>query len=161
MNSDDDNKWSSGSDNDGDGDGDDDGDDDGPDLQPERDAINRVGPGGMLGIGPQTRIERAMMEPLERFRLHVDATSRHLNNWGADISEQNIEKMLFTSAKLENVGHKNATAYVLGFLATGGGKKLRKDYFNNVINKILPNTEEGSVLPPDVLRYARLWEELE
>ncbi len=138
-------------------------DSDGPNFQPGIDAWDRVGlPGqGLIGAAPQNRIERAMMDPLERFRMYVDATARNLNNWeGVDISEQSIEHMLNTATDLSVVGHKNPTAYVLGFLATGGGRKLKKVHFDHVIQKVLPHTQEGSVLPPDVIRYARLWESL-
>jgi hypothetical protein len=134
-----------------------------PEYKPEMDAWNRVGlpGGGLIGAVPQNRVERAMMDPLDRFRLYVDATSRNLNNWdGVDISEESIEKMLNSAARLKEVGHKNPTAYVLGFLATGGGHQISKKDFDYVNKKVLPHAAEGSVLPPDVVRYARLWETL-
>jgi hypothetical protein len=137
---------------------------DGPDFQPGIDAWERVGlPGqGLVGAAPQNRVERAMMDPLESFRQYVDAIARNLNNWdGVDISEQSIERMLRTAEKIEAVGHKNPTAYILGFLATGGGRQLSKANFNYVVKKVLPHTQEGSVLPPDIIRYARFWEELQ
>lgn len=133
-----------------------------PEFKPEMNAYDRVGAGGGLtGIGPQNRFERSMMEPLDRFRLHVDAIARSLNNWeDVDISEQSIQLMVETASKLNAVGHKNATAYVLGFLATGGGVKLQKKYYDHVITNVLPHADEGSVLPQDVIRYARLWQQL-
>lgn len=134
-----------------------------PNLQPGMDTWGRVGLPGqvLLGAVPQNRIERSMMDPLERFRMYVDAISRNLNNWdGVNLSEQSIERLLVTAEKLEVINHKNPTAYILGFLATDGGKKLTKARFNNVIEKVLPHAQEGSVLPPDVIRYARLWENL-
>ena len=124
-------------------------------FQPEINAWDRVGlPGQGLGV-PQNRIERAMMDPLERFHQYVDATARNL-----DISNSNILSMLNNAKKIEDIGYKNPTAYVLGFLATGEGRKLTKDNFDRVVNKVLPYVKDGSVLPPDIIRYARLWESL-
>lgn len=133
----------------------------GPTFLPEMGVFNRVGGGIMIGTGPKNRMERAMMDPLDRFRINVDAISRNLNNWdGINISEESIQQMLEKSDKLLAIEHKSPSAYVLGYLATGSGNKLTKRNFDYVINKVLPYIEEGSVLPPDVIRYAKLWETL-
>lgn len=136
------------------------------DFKPEMGAFGiggRVGLPGqrLLGLVPQNRLERAMMDPLERFRMYVDSTARNLNSSQViNISEESIEHMLVSAEKLPDVKHKNPTAYVLGFLATGEGQELTKDKFNYVISKVLPYAKERSVLPPDVIRYSRLWEKL-
>lgn len=137
--------------------------DDGPDFRPELGAKDRVGPAGGMYVGekPKNRAERAMMDPLDRFRQYVDGIARNLNNWdGVDIAEESIDRMLEMAAQLEMVGHKNPTAYIMGFLATNGGRKLRKENLEHVIKKVLPHAEDTSVLPPDIIRYARLWENL-
>lgn len=126
---------------------------------PGMDAFDRVGPGGNLFPGgPMHPIDRAMQDPLERFQIQVDAISRNLNNWdGIDISEQMITKMVETARMLNVVKHKNAASYVLGFLASHGGGKIDKKGVDFVIAKVLPHVQEEHVLPPDVIRYARLW----
>ncbi len=124
---------------------------------------DRVGlPGaGYIGAMPVDRVERAMMEPIESFRIYVDSISRRLNNCeGVNISDQSITRMLETAAQLEAVEHKNPTAYVLGFIATGGGSKLDNKKYEYVIKKVLPCVEDTSVLPPDIIRYSRLWKSL-
>jgi Family of unknown function (DUF5770) len=132
------------------------------DNQPEMGAFGPNGRvGGFSGVVqvPKNRKEQAMLDPVERFRLYVDSTARNLNHLdNRNLDNQSIEEMLRNVDKLTDVKHKNPTAYVLGFLATGGGQKLTKRDFNNVIQKILPSAREGSVLAPDVIRYARLWE---
>lgn len=134
-----------------------------PILKPGIKDWERVGmPGqGLIGNMPVGRIERAMLEPIERFRIYVDAIARGLNNWdNINISEQNIERLLEVASQLKTIEHKNPTAYILGFLATGGGIKLDKKNFDNVVNEVLPHVEDTTVFPPDIIRYSRLWENL-
>jgi Family of unknown function (DUF5770) len=128
-------------------------------YKPERKANERVGlPGFIVGPNPQSRLERAMMDPLDRFRLYVDAISRALGNWDKRITQKDIDKMLVMAGDLDVVEYKNPTGYILGYLATGGGIKMDKDQFNYVIKNVLPHAEhQESVLPPDVIRYSRLW----
>jgi hypothetical protein len=134
----------------------------GQEYQAEMGAYDRVGlPGNdLLGNIPTNRAERAMMDPLQKFRIHVDAVARNLGNWDEiQLPEKAITHMLEKAASLTAVEHKNPTAYVLGYLASGGGVKLTKEAFNKTVKTALPHTE-GSVLPPDIIRYARLWESL-
>lgn len=129
-------------------------------YKPERKANERVGlPGFMVVANPQSRLERAMMDPLDRFRLYVDAISRALGNWDkVSITQKDIDKMLVMAGDLDVVEYKNPTGYILGYLATSGGIKMDKEQFNYVIKNVLPHAEhQESVLPPDVIRYSRLW----
>jgi hypothetical protein len=131
-------------------------------FETEYGASERVGFTGLAGAAPKTRLERAEQDPYEKFSQSVDAISRHLRN-EADIiiTEDDIEKMIFKAANLDVVEHKNPSAYVLGFLATGGGSKLTDDLFHKTINKVLPHVDvDASVFPHDVIRYARLWQKL-
>ena len=66
---------------------------------------------------------------------------------------------MLTHAKIiKNVEHKNPVAYILGFLATKGGRTLDKKNVMHVINNVLPEMKgDGGVEPPDVIRYARFW----
>jgi hypothetical protein len=113
----------------------------------------------LAGEMPKNRIERSMMDPLERFSIYVDAIARNVSSLnGVNLSEYDIEYMLNTAKKLKVVEHKNPSAYVLGFLAIGKDQQLTKSNFDHVVNNVLPYIEEGSVLLPDIIRYARLWE---
>ena len=135
-----------------------------PPSQEFQDEINvrdRVIPGiGFFGSLSQNRVERAMMDPLDRFREYVNAIAYDLNNSGDINISGSIEFMLETAEKLKYVGYKNPTAYILGFIVTNGGKGLEKTKFDK-IKKILSNEKvikDDSVLPQDIIRYARLWE---
>ena len=136
-----------------------------PIFENEMGAFDRVGFTGLGGKRPKTRLERAEQDPYEKFSQSVDAISRDLREKsGVIITQTDIEKMTSKAAKLNVVEHKNPTAYVLGFLASGGGRKLLSDdkvLFDKIINKVLPHAnKDGSVFHQDVIRYARLWAKL-
>ena len=139
-----------------------DGESDGDKFEAEIGAFGRVGfPGSdLVGNKPTTRLERSTQEPIERFRQRVNAISQNIKSFDESaIDQSNIIEMLTMAANLDVVEHKNPTAYVLGYLASSGGVSFSsKDVktFNYVIEKLLPNLDEY-VLPPDVIRYARLW----
>ena len=119
----------------------------------------RVGVGNLLlGRKATTRAEKAMLTPLERFRQAVDAIARGLNSTESiSISEESIAYLIDKAENISVIEHKNPTGYVLGFLASDGGISLTRENFNRVITRALPNVEDKSVLPPDVIRYARMW----
>ena len=129
-------------------------------YKPEMKVKERVGlPGSVMVVSkPKTRLENSQMDPLDRFRFYVDGICRSLKSYQVSITEQDIEKMLVISAELENIGYKNPTGYVLGYLVTDGGKKMNKLSFDNIIKTVLPHSEhQESVLPADIIRYSRLW----
>jgi hypothetical protein len=137
----------------------DDDDFDDVEFRDEVGAFERAGPaGGFLGGKPKGKLEQALMDALERFKYNVDAVARGLNSIeGIVISEDSIFKILEKANELEEVGHKNATAFVLGYLATSGGIKLTKAQFDQVVKNALPYVDDKSVLPADIIRYSRLW----
>jgi len=134
---------------------------DGPDYREEVAVYERVGlPGaGLIGEIPENKIERAMMDPLQRFRLFVDVISRSLMEY-SDINESSINIMLEKAAELQAAEHKNPTAYILGYVASGGGRDMSRQNFSRAVKLISHVKDTGSVLPPDIIRYARLWQNL-
>ena len=67
-----------------------------------------LGGTGMLGVIPENKIERAMMDPEERFKIYIDAISRKLSNIdGIDISEESIGKMIDKVSEMDKVSFKN------------------------------------------------------
>lgn len=132
------------------------------DFQPEMGAFERVGAPGSIYLGQkaQTRMEKAMMDPLLKFRQYVDAICRNLNNWEkVNISEESIEYMLKKAENLKHIEAKNPTGYILGYIASNGGGDITKTKFNHVVKDILPHSEVA-IQPEDVIRYARLWKTL-
>ena len=126
-------------------------------------AFERVGgPNAMLGT-----IDKAIQDPLERFQTFVDAIARSLDGQGIilpfngqSIGEKDIQIMLENAHKLKYIQFKNPTAYVLGYIASNNGTKITIKSVKYVIDNVLKLNLQGNIQPPDVLRYARLWEEL-
>tara|TARA_A100001011_G_C14302881_1_gene841674 strand:+ start:586 stop:1035 length:450 start_codon:yes stop_codon:yes gene_type:complete len=128
----------------------------------EVNAFKRAGGyGSMLGklIGPDGKPVKSIQDPLERFQIRVDAIARSMKASfpGNLINEESIQNMLEKAHLLEYVQYKNPTAYVLGYIASTGGKNLTPETFSFVEKKIEPLTLEGNIKSPDILRYARLW----
>ena len=66
--------------------------------------------------------------------------------------------MLEKVDNIADIQYKNPIAYILGYLASRGGQSLRRNDVLSVINHVLPKlNNDGSVQPPDVIRYARYW----
>lgn len=136
-------------------------------LEPEMGAYDRVAVTNLTGNAPKTRLEKAAQEPLEKFIQSVEAICLDIRNDGINITNGDILEMIETASYLEHVEHKNPSAYILGFLATEGGKKLlqtedgKKELYLKIIKKALPLIDsEASVFPEDVIRYSRLWLQL-
>lgn len=138
------------------------------DFIPEMGAFDRVAFTGLTGNVPKTRLEKAAQEPLEKFQQSVEAISRDINSYNTIIIKDDIEKMIETASYLEHVEHKNPSAYILGFLATQGGKVTENDpddkakkLYDEIIKTVLPRIDpDASVFPEDVIRYSRLWLQL-
>ena len=137
---------------------------------PEMGAFDRVTFTGLTGNAPKTRFEKAAQEPLEKFIQSVEAISLDIRNDGINITNGDILEMIETASYLEHVEHKNPSAYILGFLATEGGKKYEIEngkkiilpkLYDKIIKNVLPCIDsDSSVFPEDVIRYSRLWLQL-
>jgi hypothetical protein len=95
---------------------------------------------------PQNRFERALLDPLARFRLYVDAISRSLNDTDTIITDTSIQYIIEHAQFLENVKYKNPTAYILGYIATNGGKQaLTNEMFDYITKTVLPRVSNNFV----------------
>lgn len=129
-------------------------------MQAEVNVFERVGlPGTMIGTSMQghmgelqKKIDRTMQDPEERFVVYIDAISRSL-----DVQEDDITRMINTIKFVDKIGYKNPTAYVLGYLASSGGRNLDRKRITKILDSKLPSVDDKSVTPADVIRYARYW----
>lgn len=141
----------------------DDDDYDGPSMKAEVKAFERVSASGKLAELLSTPIDdinkRAAISPEDRFLINTDAFCRRLNAENIyKLTENDIDTILDKTKEVSEIKYKNFVAYVLGYIASQGGKSLRVDKVKNVITDILPQLgDEGGVYPPDVVRYARYW----
>jgi hypothetical protein len=60
------------------------------------------------------------------------------------------------ASDLPNIKYLNATAYILGFLASDGGRGITSKLVNRIFD-ILPELQDDSVKKADVIRYARFY----
>lgn len=136
--------------------------DDEADYQAEAKAFERVGPGGRMSELLQStsgdqKLSNPSMSQEDRFIILVDAKAREINSQRiAVISDADIEILRNSTQKISGLKYKNYLAYILGYLASSGGRDMKN--VKNVIQKILPKLhKEAGVYPEDVVRYARYW----
>ena len=139
--------------------------DDPQQMTAEVKAFERAGPGNVMigaridNLNEMAKKMRIISEDYtEQFAIYVDAISRKLNsNEEINIAEDDIAAMLRNIRKIKIVEHINPSAYILGYIASNGGKNMKISKVRWVIEVVLPKLDIGSVKPPDVIRYARFW----
>jgi hypothetical protein len=147
---------------------DDDYNDGNDDMFIEIGASERVGPSGvlseLLSSGSndlKKKGARNVVSPEDQFLITVDAVSRKIGESNTiKITKDDIEAMLKKTLDIKGLKYKNGKAYILGYLASKGGRELKKDNVLFVINNVLPEISDGGIEPADVIRYARFWMDL-
>jgi hypothetical protein len=140
-----------------------------PKFEAEAKAFERVGPSGKLAelLSSPTALEdigkrgREAISPEDRFLINTDAMCRRLNSENiVKISQTDINNMLEKTVDIVGLRYKNYVGYILGYIASQGGKSMNAEQIKYVIKTILPQIgEEGGIAPADVVRYARYWKE--
>jgi hypothetical protein len=126
-------------------------------FQNEMGAYSRAGGGINIGlVGADGKIDQSIIDPLDRFKIIVDAKARMLTDTPY-ITELDINVLLENANNLKYVNYKNSTAYVLGYIVSKGGREIEITHFNDIIKQILPIFHDDSIKPPDIIRYSRLW----
>lgn len=102
-------------------------------------------------------LNKSSYDPRDRLALLVEAISLSLNDRGIlSINNDLIQDMIGYINLTKKPEDLNSVGYVLGYMATNGGRNMVKTQVKTVIDaskKIL----EGGITPPDVVRYARYW----
>ena len=109
-------------------------------------------------------INKLTHDPLERFKIYVGAISHSMTENGVyDINVNDRNYMCRVASSLKNAKYLNPTAYILGFIATNGGRissngkrEINKKKITQIFN-FLSVLNDDSVKPPDVIRYSRFW----
>ncbi len=103
-----------------------------------------------------TEGERAK-NPEDKFKLVTEAVVNSLSP--AYIARDSIGDLFMNADKLAHIKFKNPTAYVLGYIASNGGTGFNIASVNKAY-KAVGAVQDRSVLPPDIIRYGRLWQRL-
>lgn len=125
-------------------------------LRAEINAFDRIG-----GVGDfMITTDILSQDPIDRFKIKVNGISRDLNNnRNVDLRDENITEMLNQAYKITEKGYNiefiNPSAYILGYIASNGGRNLNKRTFDNVLRNIIILVD--GITPPDVVRYSRFW----
>ena len=102
---------------------------------------------------------KLFMSAIEKFVKSVFYISKELAENGL-IKSNEIKTILDNISNLSKPSHKNAAAYVIGYLVSDGGNqhltfKILSEYLNN---KIIKNyMEDENIDCSAIIRYARLW----
>lgn len=145
-----------------------------PEMQAEMGAFQRAGGAGILGSkidiselkGKKMdeiakKLSRVSMSPEERLRIYVDALSRKFNDDGiVTITNKNIEEMLSYVPVLKKPKYTNPIGFIMGYLATSGGRSMEKNSVQKVMRAVEKLNGEGGMDKPAIVRYSRLWLDL-
>ena len=117
----------------------------------------------MLDVENLDKKSKLKKTPLERFYESVNGICQQLLERNK-LVEGDIRIILENIGQLDKPEYKNATAYILGYLTFKDSNKdgtINKKFLDNLEKKVLPTLEDRSVTIPDVIRYTRLWMNLE
>lgn len=130
-------------------------------FQAERKAYERAGYGGTTSDVLGLRMTKAIQDPNERFNERLNGVFGDLRNnfENITITNNDMEKLREKIESVDRIEYKNPTAYVLGYLATSGGKKIDDKILQDIFG-ILGKISDLSVKQEDVIRYCRLWTEV-
>ena len=118
----------------------------------------RAGGGDTGCLDADGKFNKTIQDPVLKFKCYVDIISRKLISDNIDLRERDIENMVSKVESLQYIGFKNPSAYIAGYIASGGGKNITETSVNYSFTRVLPLIElEGGVQRPDIIRYARLW----
>ena len=109
----------------------------------------------MLDVENLDKKSKLKKTPLERFYESVNGICQQLLERNK-LVEGDIRIILENIGQLDKPEYKNATAYILGYIVSGGGNKINKKKLLDAID-LLEYLEDKSIQAPDIIRYSRLW----
>lgn len=122
---------------------------------------------GMRGVDIDIYLNEFSLKQHKLFRSDIESFIINTNSIAKELVDNNIdidiEIILENIKNLDKPHLKNPTAYILGYIASRGGRKLDQDSYKKALNMIKKGKkgnyafEDTSVLQPDIIRYARIW----
>lgn len=124
-------------------------------FQAERGAFERAGGAQLIGT-----TLKYVTNPIEKFKIVVEAVYNKIKS-SARISEGDLRVMMDKVSSIHLVQYKNPPAYVLGYIASKGGKEITKERVE-LSETLIPaiSEKEEAITPPDIIRYAVFWTKL-
>lgn len=129
-------------------------------MQGEVNAFERVGIGrrnefDFIDIDNLDKKNKLKKTPLERFYETVNHICDKLKEKNI-LAEGDIRLILDNIGNLDKPEYKNATGYILGYIVSRGDKITKQKIFkaSDILQDFL---EDNSVQIPDIIRYSRLW----
>lgn len=132
-----------------------------PEFKEEIGAFERAGGGKLaelLSVANRPDSKRQAYTPEDRILIGIDAFAREVKDRGL-LTEQDINYLLDKTQQIPGLRYKNPSAYVLGYIGSGGGAKMNKENISRAFN-LLSSLRIDGVVEPDVVRYARFWTSL-
>jgi hypothetical protein len=123
-------------------------------------SINAFAQAGFAPLGLGTLDVLGMNKKFDakgHFKETVNAIAQQLREDRIKLSGNDLEQLIETVDILKEPQYKNPTAYLLGYIASEGGRDIQRNNVNNVFKNILKTVSDKSVKEEDVLRYTRLW----
>ena len=101
----------------------------------------------------------------EQFKARVEATVRNLSSVRGCIALDSLLDVLEPINDLANIQFKNATAFVLGYIASNGGTSITKTSVSKAVRcrkeMIMPSGPfEDIVTDKDIIKYAVYWKDV-
>jgi hypothetical protein len=122
-------------------------------FKEEKGAFERAGGGAhLIGIGL-----KYVTNPIEKFKIIVNAVFNE-SKFSAGMGEGDLKVMMDKVPSINKVQFKNPPCYVLGYIASRGGREITKerlDLAESLISDM--STKEDVITPPDIIRYAVFW----
>lgn len=109
------------------------------------------------------------LEPEDKFKYFTGKYIGIINDneiFPYKIGQDDILKICEMIEGNDIIHNLNPIAYILGYISTDGGRRMNKKeitYINDNLERILKDisededNKEGSIVPADVIRYARFW----
>ena len=106
------------------------------------------------------------------FRSDIEIFVQTVYNVGKEFIDKNIisqtelDFLLESMSKLNKHQYKNATAYILGYIASSGGRTMTKKNIEKALGLIRFNkkdiytVQDKSIDCASVIRYGRLWQNI-
>lgn len=117
-------------------------------LVAEVNAFTRVST-GIMGASLKN-----VTNPIEAFRIRLGIVFSKIPNHVSNIEKQ---AMLDRVAEIPDIRYKNPEGYVLGYIASQGGRKMTVESYKRALLLLDRVNDKDSLTPPDIVRYGAFW----